>query len=502
MGAEHRRLTSTQETAQTSTWKGNPLKITVIGLGRLGTVAAAGLASAGHQVIGLDVDEQRVRALRKGRLPFYEPGLEECLISGVDRGNLRFIQNEEYAGCLGDIALITAGTPSTESGEVDMSQVRSALAWVRGRRPGNLVLVMKSTVPPGSGVEFVRNDLKGLNIDYIANPEFLREGRALRDWFQPDRIVLGVVSGSGKAVSAVREMYAGIESPFLVTDITSAEMIKYASNAFLATRISFINEMASLCNNVGASIDAVSDGLALDERTGARMHAGVGYGGSCLPMDIHAPQAPGKVRRTRNGPAEGRSFGKRSAAPAPPGPAELQVPRLPGRSANRRARTRLQARDRWTSGTAPSLELIRELVIRGASVSAFDPRAIAPARKLLPRNVYFAKSVEEAAVGAHALVLLTEWQEIVGADWDSMAVQMLPPRFLIDGRNTLQPRRMGRLGFKYAGIGRGDTNQQIILKRNDLKDSDDFEVWASGFAPNVQDSARHQPGRQSEFRYA
>ena len=477
------------------------MKITVIGLGRLGTVAAAGLASAGHQVIGLDVDEQRVRALRKGRLPFYEPGLEECLISGVDRGNLRFIQNEEYAGCLGEIALITAGTPSTESGEVDMSQVRSALAWVRGRRPGNLVLVMKSTVPPGSGVEFVRNDLKGLNIDYIANPEFLREGRALQDWFQPDRIVLGAVSGSGKAVSAVREMYAGIESPFLVTDITSAEMIKYASNAFLATRISFINEMASLCDNVGASIDAVSDGLALDERTGARMHAGVGYGGSCLPKDIHALKHLAK--------SAGLETGLLRAVASVNG----RQRRLPLDLLNSRFHGCLEGLQIGVLGLAfkpgtddvrdaPSLELIRELVIRGASVSAFDPRAIAPARKLLPRNVYFAKSAEEAAVGAHALVLLTEWQEIVGADWDSMAVQMLPPRFLIDGRNALQPRRMGRLGFEYAGIGRGDTNQQIIPKRNDLKDSDDFEVWASGFDPNVQDSARHQPGRQSEFRYA
>ena len=268
--------------------KEEPLKITVIGLGHLGTVAAGGLAAAGHDVTGLDIDDGKVRALQAGLVPIYEPGLQECVATSVDRGNLRFLHSDQSTECLNGVALITAGTPPASNGGADMSQVRAALAWVRSREPRDLVLLMKSTVPPGSGVEFLRKDLKGLDVDYIANPEFLREGQALQDWKFPDRIVLGADSCAREAVNVVRKMYSGIESPFLVTDITSAEMIKYANNAFLATRISFINEIASLCDAVEASIDAVSEGLSLDGRTGGRVYAGTGYGGSCFPKDIRA----------------------------------------------------------------------------------------------------------------------------------------------------------------------------------------------------------------------
>ena len=168
----------------------SPLNITVIGLGRLGAVAASGLAAAGHRVTGLDVDERRVKALREGRMPFYEPGIEESVASSVSEGKLRFLHNDDMAEDLAGVALITAGTPSTANGGVDLRQVRAALAWVKSRNPRDLVLVMKSTVPPGSGVEFLRKDLLGTDADYVANPEFLREGRALHDWRYPDRIVL------------------------------------------------------------------------------------------------------------------------------------------------------------------------------------------------------------------------------------------------------------------------------------------------------------------------
>ena len=443
------------------------MKITVIGLGRLGTVAAAGLAAAGHEVTGLDVDGQRVQALRKGRMPFYEPGLQECLTSAKGRGNLRFLQSEGYAACLGDIALITAGTPTAAKGGPDLSQVRSALAWVRSRGRRDLVLVMKSTVPPGSGVEFLHEDLEGLDIDYAANPEFLREGRALQDWFYPDRIVLGADSGSGKAVSAVREMYSGIESPFLVTGITSAEMIKYANNAFLATRISFINEMAALCDAVGASIDAVSEGVALDGRTGARVLAGVGYGGSCLPKDIRALKHLAK--------SAGLDPGLLRAVAS----VNDQQRRLPLEKLNSRFRGRLEGLQIGVLGLAfkpgtddvreaASLELIRELAERGAKVRAFDPRATAPAREMLPPDVCFAESAEETAAGAHALILLTEWEDIVRADWAAMAGQMLPPRYMFDGRNALDTRLMFRLGFEYAGVGRGGADRAYA--KGDIQD--------------------------------
>ena len=336
-----------------------------------------------------------------------------------------------------------------------MRQVRAALAWVRSRRPNDLTLVMKSTVPPGSGAGFLREELEGLDIGYVANPEFLREGRALQDWFYPDRIVLGAGPGSGKAVSAVREMYSGIQSPFLETDITSAEMIKYANNAFLATRISFINEVAALCDAVGASIDAVSEGLVLDGRTGARLFAGVGYGGSCLPKDVLA------LKHLAN--SAGLDAGLLKAV------AEVnnRQCRLPLERLNVRFGGRLKGLQAGVLGlafkpgtddvrNAASLELIHGLVERGAKVKAFDPQATATARDLLPPDVDFADTAEDTAAGAHALILLTEWGEIVRADWAAMAGQMLQPRYLLDGRNALDSGLMLRLGFEYTGVGRGD----------------------------------------------
>ena len=431
------------------------MRITVIGLGHLGTVAATGLAAAGHDVTGLDVDEQRVRELRAGRMPFYEPGLQECLTSAFGRGSLRLLQNEEHEGCLKGIALIAAGTPTAARGEADLGQVRSALAWVRSRRPRGLVLVMKSTVPPGSGVDFLREDLKGLDIGYVANPEFLGEGRALQDWFNPDRIVLGAEHGSDRDLNAVKEMYSNIESPFLETDITSAEMIKYANNAFLATRISFINEMASLCDAVGASIDAVSDGLALDARTGAKVFAGVGYGGSCLPKDVYALKHMAK------------SVGLNPSLLKTVASVNNQQRRLPLEKLNAKFGGRLDGLQVGVLGLAfkpgtddvreaPSLEFIRELVQRGAKVRAFDPKATASASRLLPQDVEYADTPEEAAIGMQALVLLTEWRDIVRADWATISGRMLPPKYVFDGRNALDANLMIRLGFEYAGVGRGD----------------------------------------------
>lgn len=435
------------------------MKISVVGLGHLGAVAASGLAMAGHDVTGLDIDEQRIRSFRESRFPFYEPGLQECVASAVDRGNLRFFPSDEFTGCLGDAALIATGTPAATNGEADLSQVRAALAWVRRRKPGNLVVVMKSTVPPGSGAAFLQQDLKGLDVDYFANPEFLREGRALQDWKFPDRIVLGANAGAERAIKTVMKMYSGMTAPFFVTDITSAEMIKYASNAFLATRISFINEMASLCDAVGASIDAVSDGLALDERTGKKVYSGVGYGGSCFPKDIRA------LERLALGAGleldllrSVREVNNRQRA--------LPIQRLLARFGRD-----LEGLDVGVLGLAfkpgtndvrcaVSLEVISNLVQLGARVRAYDPRAGEPARHFLPPAVDLVNTPEEAAIGAQALLLLTEWTEIVEADWETIATKMFPPKFLFDGRNALDIRLMGQLGFEYTGVGRGTTVSQ------------------------------------------
>ena len=265
------------------------MKVSVIGLGYVGAVLASGLARAGHHVLGVDVNASRVAAFGapENGIPIYEPGLAERLAQGVRAGRLTFRHPDDLDESLGEAAVIATGTPPLESGAVDMSQVRSAIDWIKSRRPDNLVVVMKSTVPPGTGSRIAR-ELAGHGIRYASNPEFLREGRAIADWDSPDRVVIGAETGDHHAIDLVKRLHDGIDAPIMVTDVTSAEMIKYASNAFLATRISFINEIAALCERVGASIDSVSEGMAMDARTGARIHAGVGYGGSCFPKDVRA----------------------------------------------------------------------------------------------------------------------------------------------------------------------------------------------------------------------
>jgi len=440
------------------------LKITVIGLGYVGAVVASGLAAAGHAVLGVDIDRDRLATLQAGKVHLYEPGLEARVAEGVRNGRLRFLHRDEVSEPLGDAAVVATGTPPTDSGAADLSQVQSAVGWIKARKPRDLVVVMKSTVPPGVGQRLLQTDLQGTGIRYASNPEFLREGRAVADWDAPDRIVIGVdpsmnSGGDDHAVAVVKGMHAGINAPHLVTDITSAEMVKYASNAFLATRISFINEIALLCERIGASIDAVSEGLAMDTRAGARIYAGVGYGGSCFPKDVRAldylaltsgvsvdllrsvinvnnrqRMLPLYTLRQRfNGALNGVRVGVLGLAFKP----ETD-----------------DVRD------APSLSLIRELVDEGVQVLAFDPQANDTARRQLPSfdlrsgAVRLTASPVEAVEGAKAAVLLTEWPQIVRAEWPCIAAAMCPPRLLFDGRNALDPGAMRALGFEYAGVGR------------------------------------------------
>ena len=436
------------------------MKITVVGLGYVGTVAAAALAGAGHDVLGIDIDRGRTDLLSKGEAPLYEPGLKDRIRAGLGAGTLRFLHRDDVADPLGDIALIATGTPPTHGGGADLHQVRDAVNWVRSMDSNGLTVVMKSTVPPGTGRKLLETELRGTSIRYASNPEFLREGRAVDDWEQPDRIVIGVEPDDARSVETVQRMYTGIDAPCMVTDITSAEMIKYASNAFLATRISFINEIASLCDTVGASIDDVSDGMAMDSRTGARIHAGVGYGGSCFPKDVraldHLALTSGAsvdllrsvintnnrqrllplhaLRQRFGGAIDGLSVGI------------LGLAFKPGTD---------DVRD------APSLDLIHALVDEGAEVQAYDPEAMESARPNLPASVQLVDSVEEAANRTQALVLLTEWESIVESDWRVVARCMIPPRLVFDGRNALDPSEMGRLGFEYVGVGRGPVRGSI-----------------------------------------
>ena len=430
------------------------MRITVIGMGHLGVVAASALAREGHKVTGVDVDRSRIEGLEKGKSGLYEPGLDAWLAEGLQAGDLRFLHPGDFSGYLGYVVVVATGTPASEGGQPDLSQVLSALDWIKAQQPGKTTIVMKSTVPPGSGKSFIQRELAGLDITYMSNPEFLREGNALHDWMHPDRIVVGVEGCSEGALEVMQKMHSRIDAPYLVTDTASAEMLKYASNAFLATRISFINEIAALCEEVGASIDTVSRGLAMDPRMGKQIHAGVGYGGSCLPKDVLALRYLAQARGIPADLLDSVAFVNarqrllplvRLRSKFPEGLAGVRVGVLglafkPATSDIRKA---------------PAMDLIEVLVQEGADVAAFDPQAARNARETLPACVALCDSPESAASGAQALLLLTEWNEIVDIAWAKIAKKMRAPRYIFDGRNALNAETMVNSGFDYAGVGRG-----------------------------------------------
>lgn len=435
------------------------MKVSVIGLGYVGSVAATGLASAGHDVLGIDVDRTKVESYRRGEVPFYEPRLAELLNNSLQKGNLHIMHAEDVVEPLGDAIVIATGTPATETGGVDLSYVKSAISWIKEQQWEGGVIVMKSTVPPGTGVRLQETILQETDYQYVSNPEFLREGQAIEDWFYPDRIVIG--SDSEHAVDVVKALFTGIEAPLVECDITSAEMIKYAANAFLATKISFINEIAALCDKVGATIDDVTDGISLDPRIGPSfLKAGVGYGGSCFPKDTRALDDLALTN--------GHNF---------------ELLRSVITVNNRQRLLPLYAlRERFGGllgikvgvlglsfkphtddvRESPSLDLIRLLVEEGAIVKVFDPKVSSISSGLVPESVHFASGPLGCAEECQALVLMTEWPEIVEADWESIANVMRLPRFMFDGRNALDSNALEGFGFRYRAVGRGAANRTTV----------------------------------------
>ncbi|QIA28189.1 UDP-glucose/GDP-mannose dehydrogenase family protein [Thermaerobacter sp. PB12/4term] len=444
--------------------------ITVLGLGYVGAVAAAALARDGHHVLGVDVDPGKVNRFRQGEVPFHEPGLDNLVREGVSSGRLRFaLASEVESGQLGDLVLVAVGTPSRPTGAADLSQVEAAMAWVVERAgssdggavaggPGAAavstrpIVVMKSTVPPGTGRRLSRRFLEPAGLAYVSNPEFLREGSAVHDWFHPDRIVIG--SESAEAAARVRALYEDYGAPVLATDITTAEMVKYGANAFLATKISFINELANMCDRVGADVEEVARGIGLDPRIGSQfLRAGLGYGGSCFPKDVAALDHLARVydypfellRAVIAVNARQRLLPLYALREAFGSLAGVRVTVLGLAFKPRTDDVR----------EAPALDLIPLLVEEGAEVRAADPQAVERARPLLPAAVHLTPSALEALEGAQAVVLATEWDEFVRLDWEEAARRMAEPRLVFDGRNALDPERMAALGFRYRGVGRG-----------------------------------------------
>jgi UDPglucose 6-dehydrogenase len=430
-------------------------RISVVGTGYVGLVTGACFADLGNQVACIDIDAAKVALLQQGGLPIYEPQLEEVVRRNLDAGRLAF--TTDYAVGLDGAAFvfIAVNTPSGSEGEADMGQAQAAANAIAAHLTGPAIIVNKSTMPIGAG-DWVANILDkavrpGVTFAVVSNPEFLREGSAVADFMQPDRVVLG--SNDRAAAEQVAALYEEpLKCEVMLTDIRTAEMIKYASNAFLATKISFINEIAAICERLGADVRQVARGMGYDRRIGAAfLDAGVGYGGSCFPKDVRALEHMASVHGSH--PQLLRTV--------------MDINRDQKRVVLQKLRQVLGGLQDRTIGIlglafkpntddlrdAPALEIIHLLTHEGAHVRAYDPAAMAKARILLP-DVTFGRDAYETAKGCDAVVVITEWNEFKQLDLRRLRQALAYP-LLVDGRNIYEPEAMTRLGFIYCGIGRG-----------------------------------------------
>jgi UDPglucose 6-dehydrogenase len=418
--------------------------IGVIGVGWVGLVTAACFAELGHRVVARDIVAEKIEALSRGETTIHEPGLDELLARNSER--LAFTTEMGEVLDAARILFVCVDTPPTRSGDADLSRVRSVVAELRA--DGDHVLVMKSTVPAGTG-ESIRRELPG--VPYVSCPEFLKEGSAVADFMRPDRVVIGADRGDEGAGDAVAALYEPLGGELVRTDVASAEMIKLASNAFLATKISFINEIANVCEEVGADVAEVARGMGLDRRIGPSfLRAGIGYGGSCFPKDVSALKMlagnSGYHFQLLNAVIEVNELQKRRVV----GKLQARLGSLVGR---RVALLGLAFKpDTDDMREASSLVLAARLQGEGAEVVAYDPVAGDAARELLD-GVELCGSALEALDGADAAVLVTEWPEFASLDWLAAAARMARP-LLVDGRNFLDPDALRAAGFEYEGVGR------------------------------------------------
>jgi UDPglucose 6-dehydrogenase len=424
-------------------------RVGVIGAGYVGLVTGVCLASLGFQVTIRDIDEAKVRTLERGEVPIYEPGLAELLAEHAER--VAFTLSLELLLERSEVVFVAVDTPPTYSGDADLSRVMSVVAELeRVGAEGDHVLVMKSTVPVGTG-ERVRAELdaRGLSrVGYCSNPEFLKEGAAIHDFLHPDRIVIGAfdpVDGD-----RVASLYRALNAPVVRTTVPSAEMVKYASNAFLATKISFINEIANVCEEVGADVAVVAEGMGLDARIGPSfLRAGIGFGGSCFPKDVAALKQlagnSGYHFQLLTSVIEVNELQKRRVI----GKLKKYLGSLEGKRVALLGLAFKPETDDMRE--ASSLVLAARLLAEGAEVCAYDPVVDGAGERL--HGVIMCASAEEAVAGADAAVLVTEWASIVGLDWEALRSTMRSP-IVIDGRNALDPEAMAAAGYAFEGIGR------------------------------------------------
>jgi UDPglucose 6-dehydrogenase len=421
--------------------------IGVIGTGYVGLVTAAGFAELGHEVWCIDIDADKIARLERGEIPIWEPGLADLVAK--HRGRLHFSTNIADAFEQARLLFVAVGTPPTYSGDADLSAVH-AVVNAMPASDGH-ALVMKSTVPVGTGeaIKRIFGEQGKENFRYVSCPEFLKEGSAVRDFLEPDRVVVG--DDGDWAGDAVVDLYAALEAPLVRTDIASAEMIKLAANAFLATKISFINEIANVCEVTGANVIEVAKGIGLDDRIGPKfLQAGIGFGGSCFPKDVTALKQlagnSGYHFQLLNSVIEVNELQKRRVMAK----LEKHLGSLVGRRITLLGLAFKPNTDDMREAT--SLVLSARLQAAGANVRAYDPVAEGEARKLMP-GLEFAEDALSAVADADAAVLVTEWDEFKQLDFAAVA-QAMSGSLIIDGRNALDPEAVAAAGLTYEGIGR------------------------------------------------
>jgi UDPglucose 6-dehydrogenase len=443
------------------------MKITVVGTGYVGLVSGACLADVGNDVLCLDLDADKIRILEEGGIPIHEPGLLDIVRNNVAAGRLRFTTDIARAVAHGTIQFIAVGTPPDEDGSADLQYVLAAARNIGLHMDDYKVVVDKSTVPVGTG-DKVKQAIaaalaeRGVTLPHavVSNPEFLKEGAAVEDFMRPDRIVVG--AEDEKAIHLMRTLYAPFQrnhERLIVMDIRSAELTKYAANAMLATRISFMNELANLAEKLGADIEMVRQGIGSDPRIGFHfLYPGCGYGGSCFPKDVQALQRTARVDA-------GITLNVLNAVEV----ANDAQKRVLGQKVMARFGTDLSGRRFALWGLAfkpntddmreaPSRYLIADLIAAKATIVAYDPVAIDEARRIYDKekNLHFAASPTEALAGADALIIVTEWKTFRSPDFEGMRRELKQP-IIFDGRNLYEPRAMKELGFEYLPIGRIST---------------------------------------------
>ena len=434
------------------------MNVVMIGSGYVGLVSGACFAEFGANVTCIDVDQGKIDALNAGKIPIYEPGLDDLVARNVAAGRLGFTTAYDPAVSGADLVFIAVGTPTRRGdGHADLVYVYEAARQIAKHLSEYTVIVDKSTVPVGTARQvdrIIREENPQADFDVASNPEFLREGAAISDFMRPDRVVLGVESE--RAEKLLRELYRPInliEAPIHVTNLESAELVKYASNAFLATKISFINEIANLCEQVGADVHAVAKGMGLDGRIGRKfLHAGPGYGGSCFPKDttalIRIAQEHGASCRIVEATVEVNAAQKarmikkiREALGGSESGKTIAVLGLTFKPETDDMRD------------SPSLAILPNLVDKGAVINAHDPQGVAEAKKLLPGNVNYFADVYKTVEEADAFVLMTEWNEYRGLDFEKVK-QLMKGNVVVDLRNVYEPEQMNGYGFEYSCIGR------------------------------------------------